>query len=98
MSFSTLMVHLELEHSNDARLRIAGDLAEQFDATLIGIAACDPQPTFYANGDFAQSLVSQTAPKSRSEWRKRKSVFGQPCSSARAISNGAPRWHHRPIS
>jgi nucleotide-binding universal stress UspA family protein len=60
MSFSTLMVHLELEHSNDARLRIAGDLAEEFDATLIGIAACDPQPTFYANGDFAQTLVSQS--------------------------------------
>jgi hypothetical protein len=45
MSYSTLMVHLELERSNDARLRIAGDLAEQFDARLIGIAACDPEPT-----------------------------------------------------
>jgi hypothetical protein len=34
MSFSTLMVHLDLEHANDARLQIAGDLAEQFDAKL----------------------------------------------------------------
>ncbi len=31
MTFSTLMVHLELEHANDARLQIAGDLAEKFD-------------------------------------------------------------------
>jgi hypothetical protein len=52
----TLMVHLELEHSNDARLRIAGDLGEQFDAKLIGIAACDPQPTYYADGAFAKGL------------------------------------------
>lgn len=59
MTFSTLMVHLELEHSNDARLRIAGDLAEQFNAKLIGIAAANPQPTFYADGEFAQSLVAQ---------------------------------------
>jgi nucleotide-binding universal stress UspA family protein len=57
MSYSTLMVHLELEHSNDARLRIAGDLAEQFDARLIGIAACDPQPTYYAENSFARGLV-----------------------------------------
>jgi nucleotide-binding universal stress UspA family protein len=59
MTFSTLMVHLELEHSNDARLRIAGDLAERFDAKLIGIAACDPQPTHYAGGAFAQGLVQR---------------------------------------
>ena len=59
MSYSTLMVHLELERSNDARLRIAGDLAEQFDARLIGIAACDPEPTHYAGGTFAQGLVKR---------------------------------------
>src|SRR5436190_20591391 len=59
MTYSTLMVHLELEHSNDARLQIAGDLAEQFDSKLIGIAACDPQPSYYAYGAFAQALVEQ---------------------------------------
>ena len=59
MSYSTLMVHLELEHPNDARLQIAGDLAEQFDAKLIGIAACDPQPPYYADGAFAQGLVER---------------------------------------
>jgi len=67
MSFSTLMVHLELEHSNDARLQIAGDLAEQFDANLIGIAAANPQPAHYAGGAFAQGLVNQL----RSEIKKR---------------------------
>jgi hypothetical protein len=69
MPFSTLMVHLELEHSNDARLQIVGDLAEQFDATVIGIAAADPQPLHYAAGAFAQGLVAQE----RSEIEKRMS-------------------------
>jgi len=40
-------------------LQVAGDLAEQFEAKLIGIAACNPQPAFYASGDFAQSLVAR---------------------------------------
>jgi nucleotide-binding universal stress UspA family protein len=67
MAFLTLMVHLELEHSNDARLRIAGDLAEQFDAKVIGIAAADPQPAYYADGAFAQRFVE----RERSEIKKR---------------------------
>ena len=57
MTYSTLMVHLELEHPNDTRLQIAGDLAEQFDAKLIGIAAAAPQPGHYAEGAFARGLV-----------------------------------------
>jgi len=58
MTFSTLMVHLELEHANDARLQIAGDLAEKFDSKLIGIAAADPQPP-YADGIAAQGLMDR---------------------------------------
>jgi nucleotide-binding universal stress UspA family protein len=57
MTYSTLMVHLELEHPNDTRLQIAGDLAERFDAKLIGIAAAAPQPGHYAEGAFARGLV-----------------------------------------
>jgi nucleotide-binding universal stress UspA family protein len=67
MSYSTLMVHLELEHPNDVRLQIAGDLAEQFDAKLIGVAACKAQPPYYAEGAFAQSLVE----RERNEIRRR---------------------------
>ena len=59
MPYSTLMVHLELEHSNDARLQIAGDLAERFDAKLIGIAAANPKPPYYAYGAFAQGLIER---------------------------------------
>ena len=75
MTFSTLMVHLELEHSNDARLRIAGELAEQFNAKLIGIAAANPQPAHYADGAFAQSFVERQRSELRSESRIPKSAF-----------------------
>ena len=57
MTYSTLMVHLELDHSNDARLQLAGDLAEQFDATLIGVAACDPQLPYYPLGALAADVL-----------------------------------------
>jgi nucleotide-binding universal stress UspA family protein len=59
MTYSTVMVHLDLYQPNDARLHVAGDLAEQFDAKLIGIASCQPQPSAYVDGSFAQGLVEQ---------------------------------------
>lgn len=58
MSYATVMVHLDLDHANDARLRIAGDFAEQFGAKVIGVAAADPKPSHYAGGSFAQRLVA----------------------------------------
>jgi nucleotide-binding universal stress UspA family protein len=59
MSYATVMVHLELDHPNDIRLQIAGDIAEQFDSKLIGIAASKPQPSYFATGAFAHSLGDQ---------------------------------------
>ncbi len=32
MSYSTLMVHLDLGQSNEIRLQMAGELAERFDS------------------------------------------------------------------
>jgi nucleotide-binding universal stress UspA family protein len=55
------MVHLDLEHHpNEARLRVAADLAEQWDAWVIGIAACDPQPLGYAGAMISADLVQDT--------------------------------------
>lgn len=59
MMYSTVMVQLDLYQSNDSRLRVAGDLAEQFNAKLIGVASCQPQPMVYADGSFAHSLVEK---------------------------------------
>ena len=42
MTYSTLMVHLDVGSSNVDLLRVAADLAEQFRANVIGIGACQP--------------------------------------------------------
>ena len=70
MTFSTLMVHLDLEPSNDARLQIAGELAERFDAKLIGIAAANPQPAFTRTAASRRAWSRRSEARSRTGWRK----------------------------
>jgi nucleotide-binding universal stress UspA family protein len=48
MTFSSIMVGVDLEPSNSATLRIASHLAAQLNAKLIGIAAADLPWSFYA--------------------------------------------------
>jgi nucleotide-binding universal stress UspA family protein len=42
MTYATLMVSLQLGKANAALLQVAGDLAERFQAGVIGVAACRP--------------------------------------------------------
>jgi nucleotide-binding universal stress UspA family protein len=53
MSFATLMVHLEIAAENDARVRLAANLAERFGSTLIGVSASILPPYPAENGYFA---------------------------------------------
>jgi nucleotide-binding universal stress UspA family protein len=51
MCYASLMVHLDLDQHNNARLKIAGDLATRFDARLIGIAArAEVVPLYFTEG------------------------------------------------
>jgi nucleotide-binding universal stress UspA family protein len=60
MSYATLMVYLDLDHSNDARLNIVGALAERFEASVIGVAAClQTMPLYFTDGFVADSLIDQ---------------------------------------
>ena len=59
MSYTSLMVHQNLDGTNDSRLQIAAELAHRFDAKLIGIASSDPNPPAYGNGAFAAALVKE---------------------------------------
>jgi nucleotide-binding universal stress UspA family protein len=60
MDYKTVMVGLALDRSNDASLRVAGDLAERFGARVVGVAAADLRPPMYfADGDFAQKLLDE---------------------------------------
>lgn len=58
MNYKTVMVSLALDRPNDACLAVAGDLAERFEARVIGIAASDLKPPLYfADGGQAQKLL-----------------------------------------
>src|ERR1700712_18907 len=60
MDYKTVMVSLALDRPNDACLAVAGDLAERFEARVVGIAASDLRPPLYfAEGGYAQQLIEQ---------------------------------------
>jgi nucleotide-binding universal stress UspA family protein len=60
MTYRTVMVGLALDRSNQARLEIAGQLAERFGARVIGIAAAEfSPPLYFISGEQAQNLVDQ---------------------------------------
>jgi nucleotide-binding universal stress UspA family protein len=59
VTYETLMVHLEIGRSNAGLLQIAGDLAERFHASVIGIAACQPMQIFYGDGFVSGDLIAQ---------------------------------------
>jgi nucleotide-binding universal stress UspA family protein len=50
MSFAALMVHLEVEHDCEPRVQLALDLADRFQAALIGIAGMALRPAFAGGG------------------------------------------------
>jgi len=60
MTYATVMVCLGLDKPNDARLEVAGQLAEQFEAAIVGIAAAQFNPPLYfTDGEVAQGLIDQ---------------------------------------
>ena len=62
IDYKTVMVGLALDRPNDACLSVAGDLAEQFGARVVGVAASDLRaPMYFAVGDFAQKLLDEEA-------------------------------------
>jgi nucleotide-binding universal stress UspA family protein len=68
MTYATVMVSLALDRPNDARLEVAGQLANQFDACVIGIAAGEfAPPLYFTTGEQAQKVLDegQSAIKNR---------------------------------
>jgi nucleotide-binding universal stress UspA family protein len=68
MTIATIMVSLSLGQSNDARLEIAGQLAELLGAGMVGIAAGQfAPPLYFTDGQYAQDLID----RGEAEIRKR---------------------------
>src|SRR6188768_3594957 len=60
MSYATVMVSLALDQPNEARLEAAGQIAERFDAGIVGIAAAQFSPApYFTSGEQAQNLIDQ---------------------------------------
>ena len=48
MTYATLMVHVDLDGEMDGRVKLAGELADRFGASLIGVAGWAPMSVFLA--------------------------------------------------
>src|ERR1700732_2613808 len=60
MTYATVMVNMALDRSNDARLEIAGQLAERFGAHVIGVTAGEfSPPLYFTDGEQAQKVLDQ---------------------------------------
>jgi nucleotide-binding universal stress UspA family protein len=60
MTYATVMVGMALGQPNDAPLEVAAQLAERFDAKVIGVAAAEfTPPLYFTAGEAAQLLVDQ---------------------------------------
>ena len=57
MTYKTIMVHLVPGGANAVVLRIALDLADRFDAGVIGIAACQPIRLIYPEGGYVPGAL-----------------------------------------
>ncbi len=78
MTIATVMVCLALDQSNQARLEIAGQLAEQVGAGLIGIAAAQfAPPLYFTDGEQAQTLIDQGEASIRHRLKELEAQFRQ---------------------
>jgi len=60
MTYATVMVSLALDQSNEARLQVAGELAERFEAAIVGVAAAQfAPPLYFTDGVEAQALIDE---------------------------------------
>jgi nucleotide-binding universal stress UspA family protein len=60
MTYATVMVSLALDRANEACLEAASQIAERFDAGIIGIAASQfSPPLYFTSGEQAQHLVDE---------------------------------------
>jgi nucleotide-binding universal stress UspA family protein len=75
MTYTTLMVHLELGRSNAGLLRVTGDLAERFHADVIGIAGCQSMLTSYNDVYVPGDVVVQVRDESHQEIKEAEAEF-----------------------
>lgn len=72
---ASLMVRLELGQSNAKVLKIAGDLAAQFDANVVGVAACQPLRAAYGDAYLVGDVIELDREEIAKEVAEAKAEF-----------------------
>lgn len=89
MTYATVMVSLALDQPNEARLQVAGELAERFEAAIIGVAAAQfAPPLYFTDGAQAQKLIDQ----GEASIRKRLAELESQFRAATANRGGHVEW------
>ena len=96
MTYATVMVSLALDQPNEARLQVAGELAERFEASIIGVAAAQfAPPLYFSDGAAAQGLIDEEKPRSSDAWASSRRNSAPRSGIAADMWNGAVPWISR---
>lgn len=75
MTYASLMAHLDVCHTNAAVLKAVETLAAQFDAKVIGIAACQPVQIVGSDGYIAGEAMVACHDESEREMLEAEATF-----------------------
>jgi nucleotide-binding universal stress UspA family protein len=75
MTYSTLMVHLDIGSSNAGRLQVAGDLADRFGASVVGIAGAQPMQVVYSDGYVSGEMIEDDVKAKEKEIAAAEAAF-----------------------
>jgi hypothetical protein len=85
MSYAAMMVHLDADRDSEQRVQLALDLADRFEASLIGIAGLALRPAFSGGGVVVFAAPSEgdlrQATGSLDEMGKKFLTQGRPATS-----------------
>ena len=84
MTYSTILVSLEAGRSNKHVLQAANDVADRFEASIIGSAACTPIQPVYADGYAYAEVFDQDNKEIQTELVQAEAEFRQAVGNARA--------------
>jgi nucleotide-binding universal stress UspA family protein len=86
MTIATVMVSLALGQTNEARLEIAGQLAERFGAGIVGAAAAQfAPPLYFTDGRYAQDLIDRGEAEIKKRLLELETQFRQATKNRAAI-------------
>jgi nucleotide-binding universal stress UspA family protein len=82
MTYAAIMAYVDTDDGSDNRVRLAADLADQFGAALIGIAACAPRPPVAPDGAPVASEIVAEMEAIAAELAEKKKRFEELASDA----------------